>query len=133
MQTIDPQLAAQLQVDPLTHAQQKQYKYIIYIEGNVAAFRGAYLFSMGSVVLWVKPRKYHLWFEGLLLDRVNCLIIESDLSNLCESIEYLRENDEAAQHIAANGQALYDNQLKACPIIKYTYHLLNEIAHCGRQ
>ncbi len=112
-------------VDPLTHEQQSHYKYVVYMEGNAAAYRGAYLFSLGSVVLWVKPYKYHLWFENHLVDHENCIMIEHDLSNLVKKIKWLIANDKQAQQIAINGRKLYDTYLTKEPIIKYIADVLN--------
>jgi hypothetical protein len=95
-------------VDPLSHEQQIRYKYVVYIEGNAAAYRGAFLFSMRSVVLWVKSSKYYCWFEPYLVDGVNCIMIEHNLSNLADKIKWLKQNDDKAEQIAIAGRALYD-------------------------
>lgn len=114
----------------LTHEEQTHYKYIIYIEGNVSAYRGAYLFSFGSVVLWVKSSKYHLWFESLLKDKNNCIMIENDLSDLVDKIKWLINNDNIAQQIAINGLKLYKEHLCKESILEYTANTINKIANC---
>lgn len=116
-----------LEVAPLSHSQQAKYKYILYVEGNIAAYRGAFLFSMGSVVMWVKSRKYFLWFEPLLKNKVNCIIIEPDLSNLQNMILWLQSNDEEAQKIAAEGGRFYQEFLSKEPILDYMQMALNDI------
>jgi hypothetical protein len=114
-----------LLVEPLTHEQQSYYKYIIYVEGNVSAYRGAFLFSIGSVVLWVKSLKYYLWFEPKLIDNVNCIFIKHDLSDLAEKITWLKQNDDKASEIANNGLKFYNEFLTKEPIINYTINAIS--------
>jgi len=45
--------------------QQSEYKYIVHIDGNVAAYRLLKFMLLGSVILKVKG-KYTLWYEHLL-------------------------------------------------------------------
>lgn len=111
-------------VDPLSHEQQMQYKYVIYIEGNAAAYRGAFLFSLGAVVLWVRSPKYHLWFEPYLQDRINCIFVKFDLSDLAEKITWLKQNDLEAKKIAAEGRALYDRLLTRDAILAFSYQAI---------
>jgi hypothetical protein len=121
---VDSNYWKQLLVEPLSHQEQSKYKYILYIEGNVSAYRGAFLFSMGCVVLWVKSHKYKLWFEPHLKDMVNCIIINNDLSNLEEKITWLKQNDKKAEEIANNGLEFYNLFLTKKPILEYTYNLI---------
>lgn len=106
-------------VPALTHEQQFGYKYVLYIEGNVAAYRGAFLFSWKSVVLWVRPAKYYLWFEHLLRHRDNCVFVRHDLADLREQIEWLQANDAEAQAIALRGYAFYQAHLTRGPILEF--------------
>jgi hypothetical protein len=108
-----------LLVEPLSHQQQTYYKYIIYVEGNVSAYRGAFLFSLKSVVLWIKSNKYYLWFEPKLIDNVNCIFIKNDLSDLEEKITWLKQNDDKAQEIANSGYNLYEKYLTKKSIEEY--------------
>ena len=116
-------------VDPLSHEEQEKYKYIIYIEGNVAAYRGAFLFGFGSVVLWVRPEKYFLWFEKCLKDGENCVFVKHDLSDLFAKIEFLRSNDAKAREIATAGRKFFDDYLSGECIRNYMRYTLNKIAN----
>lgn len=111
----------------LTHEQQSNYKYILYIEGNASAYRGAYLFSFGSVVLWVSSSKYHLWFEPYLENHTNCIFIDHDLGNLATTIEWLKKNDSKAKKIAETGVAFYNKVLSKESILNYTALAINKI------
>jgi hypothetical protein len=122
---LDKNYEQYLKKDFMSYTEQSNYKYVVYIEGNVAAYRGAFLFSWKSVVLWVKSEKYHLWFEPYLKDKVNCIFIDKDLSNLKQTIEWLKKNDDKAQEIANNGYQLYLNLLNSDSIEDYMQYLLN--------
>jgi Glycosyl transferase family 90 len=77
------------------------YKYILHIDGFVAAWRMTFeMFSM-SVILkvdspWVEHYYKHLkpW--------VHFIPIKSDLSNLISTIEWCRDNDDVCHTIAKN-------------------------------
>lgn len=86
--------------------EQRGYKYVIYVEGNVLAYRLAYLFSTKSVVFYVKS-EYEPWFYNKLRHMENCIMIESDLTNLSEYITWCKKNDNKAYNIAKNGYKLY--------------------------
>ena len=116
---VDENYWKHVMVTQLNHKQQSEYKYILYIEGNAAAYRGAFLFSLNSVVLWVKPEKYHLWFEPYLKNGVNCIFIKHDLSNLDTIITWLKNNDSEAEGIAKTGRKLYDQLLTKKAIESY--------------
>lgn len=90
----------------MTMQEQRQYKYVLYVEGNVLAYRLGYLFSTKSVVFYIKS-KYKPWFYDKLQHKVNCIMIESDLSNLAEYITWCKLNDKDAYNIAKNGYKLY--------------------------
>lgn len=127
LESFDSSLEGRLSKPPISMEDQKMYKYVAYVEGNTAAYRGAYLFSFGSVVLWVEPMKYKLWFENMLKDRKNCIFIKPDLSNLKESIEWLRANDRKAAAIAAAGVKLYRECLTRKPLLEYGRNLLSSL------
>jgi hypothetical protein len=116
-----------LVVPKLDYIAQSKYKYIIYIEGNVAAYRGAFMFAMQSVVIWVKSLKFHLWFEPRLEHKKNCMLVEHDLSDLEETIEWLRAHDDDAGKIAAAGRALYDELLQKDSMLDYMQYVLNHM------
>lgn len=90
----------------MTLQEQRQYKYVLYIEGNVFAYRLAYLFSTKSVVFYVKS-EYKPWFYDKLKHMENCIMIDSDYSNLAEMITWCKIKDKDAYKIAVNGHKLY--------------------------
>ena len=91
-----------LPVQKMDMQEQSKYKYIIHIDGNVAAYRLLKTMLLGSVILKVEG-KYDLWVEQLLQDGVNYISIKEDLSDLIEKIEWCKSHDEECQKIADNG------------------------------
>lgn len=93
--------------------EQSKHKYIIHIDGNVAAYRLLQTMLTGSLILKVNG-PYTLWVDHLLKDGVHYVSVEEDLSNLKEKIEWCRHHDEECKIIAQRGfefakDVLYDN------------------------
>jgi DNA-directed RNA polymerase II subunit RPB2 len=106
------------QKEKMDYEQQAKFKYIIHIDGNVAAYRLASTMLLGSVILKVEG-EYTLWYEHLLVkwdwtmderrfdeQPYNCISVQSDLSNLIGTIEMCRQRDEICKRIAENGVGL---------------------------
>jgi DNA-directed RNA polymerase II subunit RPB2 len=92
-------------VDRIDMEEQSKYKYIVHIDGNVAAYRLLKTMLLGSVILKVEG-KYLLWVEQLLQDGVNYIKIKEDLSDLIEKIEWCNSHSEECKIIAENGVEL---------------------------
>lgn len=108
----------------MTLQEQRQYKYVLYIEGNVYAYRLAYLFSTKSVVFYVKS-DYKPWFYDNLKHMENCIMIENDYSNLADMITWCKTNDKGAYKIAVNGYILYKDTIgKKDVVLDYMTELL---------
>jgi hypothetical protein len=88
-------------VNRLSKEEQSNYKYVLYVEGNVSAHRLATDMLMGSVILFVET-EYTLWFEHLLVEYQHYISVKKDLSDLIEKIKWCRENDDICQSIATN-------------------------------
>jgi len=94
-----------LPVQKMDMQEQSKYKYIVHVDGNVAAYRLLKTMLLGSVILKVEG-KYDLWVEQLLQDGVNYISVKEDLSDLIEKIEWCKSHDEECQKIALNGMNL---------------------------
>jgi hypothetical protein len=105
----------------LSPKEQAKYKYIIHVEGHVAAFRLTRELAYGSLILKVIS-KWKTWYSDQLIgwriddnsiegrnlrDTAHFIIIDSDLSNLISTLKWCMEskrNDEICEKIA--GRAL---------------------------
>ena len=94
-----------LPVQTMLMEEQSKYKYIIHVDGNVAAYRLLKTMLLGSVILKVEGN-YDLWVEQLLQDGVNYIKVKPDLSDLIEKIEWCKSHDEECKTISENGLAL---------------------------
>lgn len=99
-------------VSKLTPEQQSNYKYLIHVDGHVAAFRLSLELSMGCCILIVEScEKWKMWFSGLLEPYVHYVPIKSDLSDLIDQIKWCRKNDDKCKQIAQNSLKLYKKYL----------------------
>lgn len=103
--------------------EQSRYKYVIYVEGNVAAYRLCNMFAMGSVVIYIES-EYIPWIYPMLKDRVNCLIVPS-VDDVPKTVLWCRENDEACKKIAEEGVRLYRSAFGLRGMKAYTLRMLH--------
>lgn len=109
----------------LSPQEQLQYKYILNIEGNSAAYRFGSLFRFGYCVLNVES-KYKLWFEQWLEEGVHYIGIKHDLSNLVEKIEWCLKNDDKCKQIAINGMHFFNTYFTKNFVYDYMSDILNK-------
>ena len=91
-------------VKPLSMEQQSHYKYIIHIDGNVAAYRLLKSMLTGSLILRVKS-PYYMWSDSFLKPGTHYVEVKEDLSNLESVLKWCRKNDAKCKEIAENGRA----------------------------
>lgn len=110
--------------------EQSNYKYLIYVEGNVLAYRLSSMFGMKSVVIYVES-EYHPYYYSLLVDKQNCLRVKSvkDIPNL---IRWCKNHDKQCQEIAENGYATYKKYFSKKGILDYAKYLLNRVSSSER-
>jgi hypothetical protein len=100
--------------EPLTIAQQSNYKYIIHVDGNVHAYRLLKTMLTASCILRVRS-PYYGWAEASLrsfeiedpeTDPRTChyIIIESDLSNIDDVLNWCLDHEEICAQIGANAR-----------------------------
>ncbi|HEY8161248.1 MAG TPA: glycosyl transferase family 90 [Methylocystis sp.] len=112
-QIFDPLCEAELRSEGLmkefSPPQELQlYKYHIDIDGNVNTFAGLYFKLLsGSPVLKIESsRGFRQWYYDRLLPFENYVPVKSDLSDLLERVEWLRDHDLEAKRIGEAGRAL---------------------------
>lgn len=89
-------------VKPLTLEEQSHYKYMIHIDGNVAAYRLLKTMLTGSLILRVKS-DYYMWSDSFLKPGTHYVEVKEDLSDLKEVLQWCRENDSKCKEIAHRG------------------------------
>ena len=104
--------------DKITNVDKSMYKYILNIEGHVAAFRLSYELSMNSVVLLVES-PYKVWYSDWLEAYVHYVPVKRDMSDLISQIEWCRENDGKCKRIASNAMAFFNEHINKRGIFNY--------------
>ena len=126
LQTIDVQSLQLNLVDKIPFHKHVQYKYVIHVEGHVAAYRLGAELGLGSVVIIVEG-EFKLWFQRFLKDGVHYVGVKQDLSNLVEKIEWLQRNDSHAKKIAREGKNFFEKYLCKNGILDYMQNTLVEL------
>ncbi len=87
---------------PLTHEEQKRFKFFLSLEGNEVATNLKW--GMASNMLVMSPAlRFETWYmEGLLVPNKHFVLLEDDFSDLEEKVAYYTEHPEAAEEIIAN-------------------------------
>lgn len=107
--------------------QSDKYKYILTLEGHVAAYRLSYELSSGSVVLLAQS-KWRLWYYTLLKPYIHYVPVKQDLSNLVQVIDWCRDNDDKCKQIASNALDFYNKYLSEDGILDYLQQVFFELS-----
>jgi serine/threonine protein kinase len=110
-------------VPPLSLEQQSRYKYVINVDGHVAAFRLSIELNMGSVVL-LAVSQWRIWYSAMLTPYEHYVPVKQDLSDLVEQIKWCRQNDAKCLQIARNAKKFYDRFLQKKGILDYMQRTL---------
>jgi len=92
-------------VPRMSFGEQSKHKFILNIDGNIAAFRLLTWMQTGSVIFSVKS-DYYLWFAHKLVHRKNYIRIKPNLSDLQKQYEWCLQNDDKCRQIAKAGLEL---------------------------
>jgi hypothetical protein len=85
-----------------------RYRYQIDIDGNSNSWPGLFqkLLSGSTVLKVSSPYGYRQWYYDRLKPWVHFVPIASDLSDLVEKVEWVRDNDKQAREIGQRGREL---------------------------
>ena len=103
-----------------------KYKYIINVDGNVAAYRLGFLLSLNSV-LFIVEGKYKLWFQDQLVENKHYISIKSDLTNLKEKIYWCKNHDKECKEIAKNALELYNKLFTENNLFDYAVEMMEKM------
>lgn len=113
-------------VNHLSLHEQATYKFILHIDGHVAAYRLASELSTGSVVLKVDS-PYRLWYTHHLVPYTHYVPIAHDLSNLIPQVQWCMDHDDECQRIADAARLFYDTHLSRDAILNYMCRVLTQV------
>lgn len=103
--------------------EQKKYKYIFDIEGNVSAYRIGALLSFGSVILRVES-EYKLWIDQHLKPMEHYIPVKRDYSDLAKILEWCHTHDQACKRIGENARKAYEKYYTEKEVYKYLASIL---------
>lgn len=90
---------------PLSHHEQKQFKFFVSIEGNDVATNLKWSMASNMLVMTPRPR-FETWFmEGRLQPGKHIVLLKDDLSDLEEKVDYYESHTEEAEEIIRNAHA----------------------------
>lgn len=107
--------------------EQQRYKYIINVEGHVAAFRLTKELMSGSLVLMVES-DYQLWYNHLLVPFKHYIPIQRDYTDLIEKINWCREHDQECVEIVQQAQEFARTYFTKEKMLLYLQNTLYKIA-----
>jgi len=106
--------------------EQAAHKYIVNVQNNGFADRLWRLLALKVVVLQ-EMHAFREFFYDMLIPWVHYVPIKTDLSDLCEKITWLRDNDEKARNIAENAHAFVRDQLSLDKVNLYVATLIHRL------
>jgi len=115
--------------DYISMHDQTEFKYIIHIDGHVAAYRLSKELSFGSVILKVDSLyDYKLWFTEWLKPWIHYIPIKKDLSDLADMITWCKKNDAKCRSIADNAKLFYQKYINKDFMLEYMENCLNKLS-----
>jgi len=111
----------------MTLEEKIKYKYILNLDGHVAAFRLGHELSLKSVIL-LPESSYKLWFSHLLVPYEHFVPVNHNLDNLIEQIKWCISNDDKCKRIADNALIFYNKYLTESGIYDYLQCMTQQIA-----
>lgn len=108
--------------------EQYKYKYLINVDGHVAAFRLLSELMTNSLVLKVDSMEdWEIWYSRLLKPYEHYVPIKKDLSDLEKQINWCRDNDGKCKEIIKNAHELVNKYITKDGLLDYMESLLNKI------
>eukprot|EP00960_Hanusia_phi_P075921 768483-Hanusia_phi.AAC.1 len=101
-----------------------RYKYLLSLDGTVAAYRMPALLAGDSVVL----KQSSSWYEHFyseLLPFTHYIPVKEDLSDLLEQLQWARTHDEEVQRIAREGREFVRERLSSQQVYCYYFQVLS--------
>ncbi len=105
---------------------QAKYKYLVNVDGHVAAYRLSLELESGTCILLANS-KYRLWYRDMLKPFVHYVPVKHDLSDLIEKIKWCKNNDDKCKKISENAMEFAKTYLTKDGILDYLQKLLFDL------
>jgi hypothetical protein len=104
-----------------------QYRVAVVLGGNGAAFRTSIHLSTGTAVV-LHTFQFEEWFTRFMKPFVHYIPLAEDLSDLNQTMLWVRDNPEEVRNIANRGQEFYEQHLSFERNQEFIYELLYKLA-----
>ena len=115
-----------IQGNGMDEVEQAKFKYIVNVQNNGFADRLWRILALKVVVLQ-EMQAFREFFYDMLIPWVHYVPIKTDLSDLCEKIQWLKDNDDKARVIAENAHEFVRDQLSLDNVNLYVATLVHRI------
>lgn len=105
-----------------------KYKYLVSVDGWTAAWERVPWILQSKSLLLKQDSPIVEWFTYLMNPMVHYYPIKSDISNIAETVEWLRTHDKTTEQIAGEGTYLAMNIFREEKILEEFYNVLDELA-----
>ncbi|CDJ35735.1 thioredoxin, putative [Eimeria mitis] len=104
-----------------------KYKYILELDGTVAAYRNPYLLASGSLLL-KQDSIYYEWYQRELSPWQHFVPFDGSGEDLLSKLQWAKEHDEEARRIATNAQQYARANLLPERVLCFYYKALESYA-----
>jgi hypothetical protein len=111
--------------------EQSQYKYILHLDGNVAAYRLGQSMLLGSVIL-LQESGSSVWFQYHMKPWKHYVPIKEDLSDLIDQIEWCKKHESECSKIAHAGRTLALRMLTPESLFRELEHAIQTARRIAR-
>jgi len=119
-----------LPFDPIPEEEYySEYQVHLVLGGIGAAFRLARILEQGIAVV-LQDYPYKEWFTRLMVPFVHYIPLDQKLSNLNETLYWVRENPSKVFEIAVNGKAFHEKYLSYERMADFYHELLFRLMLC---
>ncbi len=112
----------------MTHEEQVGYKYQIIVDGLFTTYPGDRWRLLSDSVVFMHESEYGHWFYEALIPWIHYVPVKSDLSDLVEKLEMMRQQPLLGRQLAANAREFAQNYLMSEHIAIYCYKTLLKYA-----
>jgi len=106
-----------------------EYQVHVVLGGKGAAFRLARILGQGIAVV-LQDYLYEEWFTHLMIPFVHYIPLAQDLSNLNETLHWVRGNPSKVFEIAMNGKAFHEKYLSYEKMAQFYHELMFRLMLC---
>ena len=107
------------------------YKYILQLDGNVAAYRLARSMLLGSTILLQESGSI-LWFQHLMKPWVHYVPIKDTLHDLIDQIEWCKKHESECKLMAEHARTLALKVLTKETLFEELHHAIDESIKIAR-